>query len=311
MRFASLALIFFASAHVVACGGKSVADEFNNDAAAADSGATGGDSSTTNPDDGVLEGGPLDTAPVDAPKPTAATCTKFVGGICNSKTEECCKVAGFPWDKDACNAGLDYYCNALVDEVALGRATYHESYLEACVRGWEESLTRCAISELDSAKYQIPCAQLFNGVIELGKPCKGNRYAECKAPAGNFGAYCDVRPGMKEGLCRAYGFVGKGEGCNYTGTTVRYCDTGLYCDITSPTSVCRDAKKLGESCFGADDYSCGIGFHCDATNKCAALSPEGATCMRNEECASYECTGGKCTKGTDPVVSSWMCNGTM
>lgn len=311
MRFASLALIF-ASASVVACGGKSVADEFNNDAATADSGAPGADSSTTNPDEGLPEGGPLDTPPpVDAPKPTAATCTKFVGGICNSATEACCKTAGFPWDKDACNTGLDFYCNALVDEVALGRATYHESYLDACVKGWEESLAKCTISSLESARYQIPCAQLFNGVIELGKPCKGNRYAECKAPAGNFGAYCDVRPGMKEGLCRAYGFVGKGEGCNYTGTTVRYCDTGLYCDITTPTATCKDAKKLGDACFGADDYSCGIGFHCDATNKCAPLAAEGATCMRNEECASYECSGGKCTKGTDPIVSSWMCNGTM
>src|SRR5687767_4804147 len=103
MRLASLALIFVSSS-LVACGGKAIADEFNADA--------GPDSATSDTsalvDTGPLpEGGPVD-AVADSPKPTAATCTKFVGGICNAKTEVCCKVAGYPWDKDACNTGLDY-----------------------------------------------------------------------------------------------------------------------------------------------------------------------------------------------------------
>jgi hypothetical protein len=305
MRLASLALIILASAHV-ACGGKAIADEFN-----ADSGLDSAGSDTSSiPTDGPIgtEASPSDVAP-DGPKPTATTCTKFVGGICNSKTEACCKVAGFPWDKDACNTGLDYYCNALVDEVALGRATYNESFLDACVKGWEESLTKCEVSGLESAKYQIPCAQLFNGIIALGEKCKGNRYAECKAPPG-FGAYCDIRPGSKEGICRGYGFVGMGAPCNYTGTTIRYCDTDLYCDVTSAMSTCKTQKKLGEACGGPDDYSCGFTARC-TEGKCTSLGAEGAACMNNEECISYECDGGKCNKPTNPVVSSWMCNGTM
>lgn len=311
MRLASLASLLvcsLAASSLIACGGKAVADEFNDSGTNTDSAAT---TDSTPGEGGTTDGDPGDsTTPVDAPKPTAETCKKFVGGICNSKTEECCKTAGHAWDKDACNTGLDYYCQTLVDEVTLGRATYNESYLDACVKGWEESLAKCTISGLESAKYQIPCAQLFNGKIKLGEACKGTRYAECEAPPG-FGAYCDIKPGAKEGRCRGYGFVGAGAGCNYTGTTVRYCETGLYCDVTTPTSTCKPQKKLGDACTGSDDYSCGFEAKCNDMYKCEALGAEGATCAKPEDCLSYECDAGKCTKGADPVVSSWMCNGTM
>ena len=304
MRRTALALLLVSS--LAACGGKVPSEEFNSDAGTTDSAAT----DTTTPD-----GGPVDTTPStdvvigsDA-KPTADTCKKFVGGICNDATKACCSKAGLTWDPDACNTGLDYYCNALVDEVNLGRATYNPSFLDACVTGWEDSLKQCEISGLASAKYQIPCAQLFNGLVKPGEVCKGTRYAECESPPG-FGSYCDKKAGSKEGRCRAYGFVGKDQGCNYTGTTVRYCETGLYCDVTSPTSTCKPSKALGAMCLGPDDYSCGFNARC-ADSKCAPLAAAGATCGANEECLSYKCTTGVCEKAESAVVSPYICNGGM
>jgi hypothetical protein len=307
MRLASIAIV---SSLIIACGGKVPAEEFNADSGP-DTAATGGDTSTTPTDGTVSDSTPT---PTDGPitsdaKPTPDTCKKFVGGICNDKTKACCEKSGLTWSADACNSGLDYYCNALVDEVALGRATYHPEYLDACVKGWEDSLAKCEVSGLESAKYQIPCAQLFNGLIKPGETCKGTRYAECESPPG-FGSYCDKKAGATSGRCRAYGFVGKGEGCNFAGSTVRYCDTGLYCDITSPTSTCKAITPLGGMCAGADDYSCGYTAKC-ADGKCTALGAEGAMCSINEDCMSYECTMGKCTKGTNSVVSPFICNGGM
>lgn len=308
MRLASIVLL--SSAYLMACGGKVPADEFNSDAGA-DSAATGdtgaaGDTVTT---DTTADTTATD-AVVDGAKPTPDTCKKFVGGICNDKTKACCDKVGIAWNAEACNTGLDYYCNALVDEVALGRATYNPAFLDACVKGWEDSLVACEVSGLASAKYQIPCAQLFNGLIKPGEPCKGMRYAECEAPPGMFGAYCEKKAGAKEGRCRAYGFVGKDQGCNYTGSTVRYCDTGLYCDVTTPMSTCKTKKPLGAACAGPDDSSCGFEAKC-ADGKCTALGAAGADCSVNEDCVSYMCTSGKCEKATNSVVSPYICNGGM
>lgn len=305
MRRTSLALVLASS--LVACGGKVPADEFNSDAAA--------DSAAASDTSAIGEGGGPDTAPSsdvtvgsDA-KPTADTCKRFVGGICNDATKACCAKSGLTWEPEACNTGLDYYCNALVDEVNLGRATYNPSFLDACVKGWEDSLKLCQISSLASAKFQIPCAQLFNGLVKPGEICKGTRYAECESPPG-FGAYCDKKAGAKDGRCRAYGFVGKDQGCNYTGTTVRYCETGLYCDVTSPTSTCKPSKALGAACLGTDDYSCGLEARC-IDSKCTALRATGSMCAINEDCLSYKCTTGTCEAGEGNVVSPYICNGGM
>jgi len=301
-RLASLALVIAASL-AVACGGKTTDADFN----AAD---TGSPAAETGGEAGGETGGGADAVAVDAerPKPTAETCKKFLAATCNEKTEACCTSAGLGWTAGACNANLDYYCNALVDQVTLGRATYDATYEDACLKGWAESLSVCRMDGLTSARYQIPCSQWFNGLKKPGETCTGKSFTECEAPK-NMGAYCDVKPGEMMGRCRAYGFVGKDQGCNFVGSTVRYCDAGLYCDMTSPTAVCKDAKPIGAACEGADDYSCGWNVCKD--KKCTARLPEGSACTTGNDCLSYGCgSDGKCTK-LGAAVSAWMCTGGM
>lgn len=302
MRACLASIVMMLAGCLVACGGKATpAEETSPETGVtADTGTpteTGG--SDTSPSDSM-------TKP-DSPPPSKATCEKFVATMCGDKTKACCATAGLMWSGDGCNTNLDYYCNSLVDQVTLGRATYDESYLDACLKGWESNFTICNVDGITSAKNQIPCTHLFNGTKKIGETCTGKAFVECEAPAG-FGAYCDVRPGDSSGKCRAYGFVGKDQPCNFYGSTVRYCDTGLYCDLTSTSPTCQTAKALGAACDGVDDFSCGIGASC-TMNKCTALAAAGATCARNEECASYSCVDSKCTKPENGAVSPWLCGG--
>jgi hypothetical protein len=287
---------------LVACGGKVPPEEFSN-------GSDTGTSDTSTQADSASDSSSEREMRPDSPPPSKATCTKMVAAMCSDKASACCTTAGFTWNGDGCNTNIDYYCNSLVDQVTLGRATYDESYLDACLAGWQANLTACEVDGLTSAKNQIPCTHLFNGTKKVGDTCSGKAFVECEAPAG-FGAYCDVRTGETTGKCRAYGFVGKDQACNFYGSTVRYCDTGLYCDLTSTTPTCKTAKTLGATCDGPDDFSCGIGASCNM-NKCTALAGEGATCTRNEECASYSCVSSKCTKPDNAIVSAWLCGGGM
>jgi hypothetical protein len=303
MRFPISSLSVLVAGLLVACGGKVPPEEFTAETGGSDAGAD-----VLPSDSAVDTSAPTDaiTKP-DSPPPTAETCKKFVATLCSSKTAACCGKAGMMWNPDGCNTSLDYYCNTLVDQVTLGRATFDGSYLDACLKGWDTDLGTCEIDGLASAKSQIPCTHLFNGTKKVGEVCTGKTNVECEAPPG-FGAYCEIRTGETMGKCRAYGFVGKDQPCNFYGSTVRYCDTGLYCDLTSSTTTCKTAKALGAACDGPDDFSCGNGAGC-RMNKCALLGAAGATCARNEDCASYVCDTGKCTKAANPVVSSFMCTG--
>lgn len=296
MRIAFASLVFLA-VPLVACGGKlNTPTEIGTTPDAATdgiSGETGGEAS--------VEGGT--EASVDAPAPTPETCTRFVGGVCSDATKACCAKAGFEYNASACTGGLDYYCNALVDQVTLGKATYDATQLDACVAGWKANTTACLVGWITSAKNLQPCDLLFNGVKEPGAACNPSGLKECKAPPG-FGAYCDESARK----CRVYGFVGKDQPCNFYGSTVRYCDAGLYCDLASTTPTCKTARALGDACDGADDFSCGYENVCK-DNKCIKGAPEGTACATGAECASFQCEGGKCTATTFPAVSSWICTG--
>jgi len=295
-RLTSLAL-FFAGSMLIACGGGTEPDFAVTDTGADTSaaGETGTDTST-----------PPDTAPDTPIKPTIETCKKFVETTCGAKTSACCATSGFTWKESACKTNLDAYCTALVGDVALGRSTYDASYMDACLKGWEASLTACTIDGLTAGKNQIACQHWFNGMTKPGETCTGKNVAECHAPDG-MGAYCDIKDGETTGICRAFTFVGKDQPCNWAGTTARYCETGLYCDLTSTTTTCKESKPLGATCAGDMDPSCGANA-CKA-NKCTARLPEGATCATWNDCQSYDCQMNKCTKVYYAAVSSWMCTG--
>lgn len=279
---------------LVACGGRQTSDldETTDTGTLADASTeTATDSATT-----------TDGAPADAP-PTADTCAAFVGAVCNDSTKACCEKVGLGWGGDACKTGLDYFCNALVGQVAVGKATYDASKLEACSKGWKDNLAGCQVSWRASGKNLLPCDQLFNGLKAPGETCDPNGVKECHAEPG-FGAYCD----QTAKKCRTYAFVGAGQPCNFVGSTLRYCDDGLYCDMTTGTSTCKTAKAPGAACDGPDDLSCGYEYVCK-DNKCQKGAPEGTACGGNTECASWTCTASKCTATTQPAVSSFICKG--
>ncbi len=294
-RLASLALLL-AGSMLVACSDDTTTE-------ATDSG-TDTSGSETGSDTGTPPDGATETS-VDAPKPTVDTCKKFVETTCGAKTATCCATSGYTWKETACRTNLDTYCTSLVGDVALGRSTFDASYLDACLAGWDASLTACTIDGLTAGKNQIPCQHLFNGLKKPGAECEGKTVAECEAPDG-MGAYCDIKTGETKGVCRAYAYVGKDAACNWTGTTAHYCNAGLYCDLSTTTSTCKEQKALGAACSGDMDASCGSNACKDM--KCTARLPEGSACTTWNDCASFDCgTDGKCTKLYYAAVSAYQC----
>jgi len=296
MRFGILLLAL----PLVACGGKQSPESEIGATDSAPLGETSTDAST----DAVDDGAPSDTPTVTDAKPTPETCKKFVGAVCSDATKACCEKVSLPWGGDACTTGMDYYCNALVDQVTLGKATFDPSQLDACVKGWQTNIATCVVNWRTSAKNMQPCDLLFNGTRAPGEACNPTALKECHAPPG-FGAYCD----QTAKKCRAYGIVAKDQPCNFYGSTIRYCDDGLFCDLTATTPTCQPAKALGAACDGPDDFSCGWDNVCKE-NKCTKGAPGGSTCTVNADCASFQCTTGKCTDTTNPAVSSFICDGT-
>jgi hypothetical protein len=286
----------------VACGGRLGIEE-PADSAITD---TGTSSETTIPDSITVDGRPdvvpetPGDAPIDSPPPTPATCDAIVAAVCGPDTAPCCTKHGFTWGESGCKSVMSGYCGGQVDAVKAGTMTYDASYLDACAKSWVSELKTCDMDFITYIKSTFACAQLFNGTKAPGDACDPTLY-ECKAPKGGA-AWCD----QAAKRCRVYTVVPKGGGCNYYGSTIRYCDSGLYCDLTSPTSTCLDALKTGEACAGPDDLACGLDNVCK-DNKCAPGLPKDALCGSNPECASYQCTAGKCTDPNVTIVSKWIC----
>ena len=105
--------------------------------------------------------------------------------------------------------------------------------------------------------------------------------------------------------------MGKDASCNYSGTTVHYCDYGLYCATTGGPGVCRVAKKIGDSCGGAWDSSCGFGNTCRDL-KCQVGAAKGMSCgggAADLQCASWNCDGGMCTDPYVQLAIPLLCSG--
>jgi hypothetical protein len=192
------------------------------------------------------------------------------------------------------------YCNARIDAVTLGRATYDASQLEACAKSYEAPTIGCAAEFIPSLRAGVACSHLFNGTKEPGATCSNG--AECQALPGGI-AYCDATTKK----CRTSIVAAEGAQCNFTGATLRYCDDGLHCDFTTPMPVCRKELALGADCTDANYIACGYSNTC-VSGKCAAGLPEGATCAENRECASWTCTMGKCNPTVYRRVDKGLCS---
>ncbi len=307
VRFGSaplLVALFVLPALPLACGGRLGIEEPPDSGSPVDSSVdSGGEtvsetSAEVSPE--VAPDVPLDV-PKDSPPPTPKTCDTLVGAICGPDTATCCSKHSFTFGKSGCETAINYYCGSMVDAVKAGTATYDESYLAGCAKAWGTQMKMCDMDFITYTKLGFDCSQLFNGTKAPGDTCNPSGYAECKAPVGSS-AYCD-RSAKK---CRVYTVVGKGAPCNFYGSSIHYCDLGLYCDLTSSTSVCQTAKKLGDACDGPDDFSCGL-YNVCKDNKCTPGLGDGADCTVNSECASYQCDKGKCTDPNVTLAGPYIC----
>ncbi len=249
-------------------------------------------------DTGIVDTG-TDTGP-DAGPPLATVCNTIATATCTKAFQSCCTSKGFGWDDVACFDVARAWCDDGRDGVAAGKTTYDPAYADACAKAWTAATTACSLHLLDYLENQAACSQMFNGKTAPGGVCTRN--TDCHANPGQT-AWCDE----SSKRCRAYQVVGAGASCTYFGATIRYCDTGLYCDF-SGAPVCKKATPIGGTCFGVDDTSCGIGNTCRA-GKCAKGLAPGASCTRDLECASWECSLGKCTDPNVTVANKFLCAG--
>jgi hypothetical protein len=292
------ALLLFAGLSL-GCGSRVVIDDLGTDGAL-DATATETSVDSTASDTFVA----TDTAVLDTAEPDDHTCTALADAIC-AGAKPCCDKHGFAYNETACRSAIGSWCDYQIAAVGSGLAVYDGSQLDACTASWKNNVATCGVDFLAYAKSYVPCVHLFNGVREPGSKCNpmGLDSLACKAPAG-FGSYCD----SSVSKCRAYGVVAIGSPCNFTGSTIRYCDVGSYCDLADPSPTCKKALPLGSACSSPDDLSCGM-YNVCKDGKCAVGAKGGTACSSGSECASYTCTMGMCTSIEQVPVDESICAG--
>ena len=306
---------------LIACGASPDTGAFGSDDPDGSTTTDGGGTDTTSSGDttpGVDTGSPpVDTGlpPSDTrPPPTDTTpppptltldnvCEKLAGAICSTTTKNCCTSKGVKFDEGGCRTGVLAYCGALVDEVKAGDRTFDASKFDGCAAAWRTLTTTCSVPVLDYVKTYGVCEELLNGSI---KPGSGTCTLESD---------CNVAPAAlascssTTATCINLVIVGKDAPCNYDGSTRRLCDYGLYCPFTGVPSTCKAARPSGSSCSGGSDPSCGWGNRCDGSNHCAPGLPMGSSCGGDLQCASWGCSGSRCTDPNVQMAIPSTCSG--
>jgi len=235
-------------------------------------------------------------------KPTEErTCKRLIDAYCSPATQDCCSELTIPWAEAACREAARSYCTSLIDQVTLGRATYDDTQLEACAKSWETPSTTCRSEFIPYLQNAVACAHLFNGVREPGSECTAS--FQCKAPPGGV-AHCD----QTAKRCRASSISPEGGACNFTGSNVRFCADGFYCDLTGSVAACKKELAEGAECSVANYIACGYSRTC-VDGKCGAGLDVDSMCTENAQCASWTCRDGKCTSLFYNRVDKGLCNG--
>lgn len=301
------------------CGGSADAGAFSGGDASAED-AAGGDVGADASVDGSTDGGADTTSPGDSgadtavdtpPPPPPVTldnvCDKLADAVCAAPLATCCTKSGFGYDGPGCRDAVKTSCGDWVVDVKDGSKTFDASAFPACAAAWGKLETACSVHVLEFLRTYPPCRRLFDGDTVAGDGCDADE--DCKSPSGGIGACTD-------GSCVQYTVVGKDAPCNIGGDVQAVCDLGLFCNVTGggadPKGTCKAARKLGESCSFSRWFECGPGYVCvGATggSKCAEGKPAGATCGGGYECASWQCTAGRCTSPSHLVASRGLCGG--
>lgn len=313
--------VSFASFAPAACGSAPDSSAFDDPGATRD-GGTGGDTSKGDTNGGTDTSSGDDTRkgkdttpaddttppPPDAPEPITLdnVCAKLADVICSSSTAACCTTRGISYDDGGCRSGVAAACAAEVEAAKSGKMTFDPTAFDACAAAWSGFEAKCSVPILSYVKGYPPCMQLFNGIGARGDSCTSA--SDCKASPGAFAECRSTSGGM---VCVEFFIVGKDATCNLDGTSIHFCDQGLYCSPS--TGVCRTQKPTGAACSGSYDTSCGFGNTCDWGNHCAPGAPMGASCSRGLECASWQCGSFPSYTCTDPnveIATNGTCKGT-
>ena len=126
---------------------------------------------------------------------------------------------------------------------------------------------------------------------------------QCHAPAGAV-AYCDETAKR----CRASSIVPEGSACNFTGSNIKFCQDGYYCDLTGSMAACKKELATGATCSSANYIACGYSSTC-VEGKCGTGLAAGETCTDGGQCSSWTCREGKCTSTLYNRVDKGLCNG--
>ncbi len=239
--------------------------------------------------------------PNDSGPTLSEVCTRIAQSTCSPSFQKCCISRGQKWDELGCEDVMNNWCDDGRDGVFAGKTTYDPSWAQACAQGWSVWTSSCSLNLMNWIKSQAPCSQMYKGKTAPGGACQ--RDTDCAANVG-FVARCDE----SSKICRSYGVVGLGQACNYFTSAPRWCDNGLTCDFSNGAGVCVKATPLGGACFGSDDTSCGFGYVC-TSGKCAVGRPVGQTCEQDLQCASWDCSGGKCTDSMVSAAVPYLCGG--
>ena len=300
---------------VAGCGSAPDASAFNGGGNGQDSGVGGGDTSNgdTHGGGGTDTSGGSDTRPPPedtTPPPTDTApppvtlddvCDRLAEVVCTSATSSCCASKGVTYDDGGCHAGVKAACGAEVDAVKAGTMTFDPKAFGACASVWGAMESKCSVPILDFVRSYTACELLFNGMGAPGDGCSAA--TDCKTDGLGY-AECS----SSSGTCTEFVIVGKDASCNYDGSTIHFCDYGLYCSPS--TNTCREAKGAGTGCTGGpSDPSCGFGNTC-SSGHCAPGAGDGASCFQDLECASWNCSSSfTCTDPNFEVATSSTCNG--
>jgi hypothetical protein len=311
---------------IVACGSAPSASNFNEDPGQSDtSGGTDGGSDTSTsgdtslpPTDGTpgkdTGGPPTDGLPPgDTAKPPTDTstgpvtlddvCDRLADAICGTTTKTCCASRSVAFNETGCRTNVHALCDTLVDEARAGDRTFDASKFDPCAAAWKTLTTTCSVPILTYAKTYGVCYELLDGTTNPGDACGSAN--DCKTAPGSLPS-CG-----SSGTCSQFFIVGKDQPCNYDGAVKHLCDYGFYCPFTGAGSRCLPAKGLGSGgCSpGGSDPSCGWGNRCDSTSHCAPGLPMGSSCSGDLQCASWSCSGGRCTDPNAEMADANTCGG--
>ncbi len=239
-------------------------------------------------------------------------CERTAPRVCAIRKGCCEKTAGY--DEATCLTREREACAKDVAEVRAGTMTFDPARLEACVASLTPLIDKCTlgVEDFGDAAAILKDCHVFAGKLGEGVAC--TRDNQC-APSTSADAFVGCEEQKK--TCRTIRILGAGATCELGDGFAAVCGKGLYCDIDFQDppprqGTCKTALGLGATCSQAKPLECGLGYYCDASNKCVAGKAGGASCTDALQCASLVCqrtndAGPGTCKPVDPIVKKYEC----